>query len=119
VTDPDREAMHRLFAELRDADRRASPSFEAVLRRPRSPIASSAALSSMMVLAAVVVIAAVVVARRSHSVPAGPTLSAWQAPTDVLLSTPGIEVLRSVPSISSSILDKLNPSDNNQQPESQ
>ena len=116
MTDPDREAMRRLFTALRDADRRASPGFEAVLGRPRSPVASAAALSSFMVLAAVTVIAAVVVAKRSHSVPAGPTLSAWQAPTDVLLSTPGIEVLRSVPSISASVLDRLNSS---YKPESQ
>src|SRR5262249_46243709 len=105
--DPDREAMRRLFTELRAADRRALPGLEAVLGRPRSPVASAAALSSIMVLAAVVVIAAVIVATRSYSVPVGPTLSAWQAPTDVLLSTPGIEVLRSVPSVSSSVLDRL------------
>jgi hypothetical protein len=116
VTDPDRDAMHRLFAELRDADRRASPSFDGVLRRRRRPIVSVRAASSILVLAAAVILLSIVVAQRLHSVPAGPALSAWQAPTDVLLSTPGIEVLRSVPSVSSSILDRLNSS---YKPESQ
>ena len=110
MTDPDRDAMHRLFAELRDADRRASPSFAGVLSRRRPPIASVRAASSIVAFAAAVIVLSIVVAQRLHSVPAGPALSAWQAPTDALLSTPGIEVLRSVPSVSSSIVDRLNSS---------
>jgi hypothetical protein len=119
MSDPDRDALRRAFAELRAADRRSLPAFDTLVARPRHRIPPLVATPGAVVLAAVLVVVAVVVVRRSQVVPPAPPLSAWQAPTDVLLHTPGIEVLRSVPSISASVVDRLGTSVNNQHPESQ
>jgi hypothetical protein len=118
MTDPDRDAMHRVFAELRDVDRRSAPDFDAVLRHPRGRYAAARSLRAVAALAAVLVVAAVVVTRRPQPVPSGAPLSAWRAPTDVLLRTPGVEVLRSVPAIGSSVVDQFGTSFHDQPPES-
>lgn len=118
MNDPERDTMHRVFAELRDVDRQSAPDFDAVLRNPRGRDTAPRSLRGVAVLAAVLVVAAVLVARRPQPLPSGTPLSAWRAPTDVLLHTPGVEVLRSVPAIGSSVVDQFGTSLHDQLQES-
>ncbi len=89
------------FRAWRDEVERMAPPFRRPLRRARrprrAPIGVAAAVLAMVVIGTVWM-----VSRRDTSSP--PNLVAldatwWVAPTDFLLMTPGIDLLRSVPNI--------------------
>lgn len=97
------EDLKRLFADLREGNRRATPAFGSLLdaaadrprrRHTRGPIA--------FVMIAGAALAVVLYFR----IP--PTrqiaISAWRSPTEFLLRMPGEEILRTVPSPSASVV---------------
>lgn len=103
----DRELARRL-GELGRADEADAPDFRQLLGRARSrqtaparrPARALVALGAVLVLAAV----AAWLWRRPPAAPvrpSGPSLSEWKAPTDSLLRTPGLELLESLPRVSS------------------
>ncbi|MDQ6872408.1 MAG: hypothetical protein M3037_10420 [Gemmatimonadota bacterium] len=110
----DREIRDR-FAQLREADRERAPSFAQTYGRARGRRGSGATLRVRPLVigaAAAVLIAAVWVANvRSFSphgvTPTIATIAAWRAPTDVLLRTPGSELLGTMPALGASVLDKM------------
>jgi hypothetical protein len=68
--------------------------------------------------AAAVLIAAVWIANarsvsRSTTTPTIATIAAWRAPSDVLLRTPGSELLGAMPALGASVLDKIIPTPSN------
>jgi len=96
------EDLETRFAELRTGDRGRSPSFDAVLRRPsRRP-----SRAPLLVLAALIVAGAgVVLLPRFRRGPGdGVGIADWQSPTASLLIGPGSDLLRTVPSISESVI---------------
>ena len=110
----DSEIRHR-FAQLREADRERAPGFAQTYGRARAR-RSSGAMQRVRPLvigaAAAVVIAAVWLANaRSFSphtvTPTIAAIAAWRAPTDVLLRTPGSELLGAMPALGASVLDKM------------
>ena len=102
--------LRRAFAELRDVDRRSIPEFDTVLGRPgRRPTLRFGGRAGITVLvAALAVVVLMIVRRPSRDVPVQ-SISEWRSPTDVLLRTPGVEVLQSVPVLQSSVIDRIAP----------
>jgi hypothetical protein len=101
--DPDRE-IARLFRETRGADESSAPDFRAILTRPRarrSPLALPLRAAVALLVAAITLIGVLLLRRPSS--PAGSerpaSLSEWRASTDVLLRTPGADLLASVPAL--------------------
>jgi hypothetical protein len=129
VTQPDRDReLRAAFDELRRADERAAPAFDAVLAR-RRPIDALPAMRieslrpwSLMAAAAVVFVSIGLIALRfAHPVPRFPrdtdrltvpsevvALSAWRPATDVLLETSARTLLTETPQLHASVLD-VNP----------
>ena len=110
----DDNELRRRFTELRDADRDRTPGFartygDARARRSRRAMRGMRPL--VLAAAAVVVIAAISLAYgRSVTPPTTtPPIATWRAPTDVLLQTPGSELLGEMPALSKSILDEMIP----------
>jgi len=108
----DESEVRRRFGELRDADRERAPTFvqnyaRARARRTRRPTLRVQPLA--IGAAAVVMIAAGWLAHTRPLSPAAvtPTIGHWQAPTDVLLRTPGSELLRTIPELGASVLDAM------------
>lgn len=106
--------LRRRFTQLREADRERTPTFAQTHQRAR---ARSASRVSMFVrplaigAVATVLFATVWIARGrpfSHSERA-PEIATWRAPTDVLLDTPGSELLGVMPALGASVLDKMIP----------
>ena len=106
------ERLRTAFAELRAADERDAPSFEALVagRPPRRAQARS--YRPPLVIAAGLLIVAGV-AYRSITARSGRltvpnevvALSAWRASTDVLLDTPGKSLFTEVPRLGASLVD--------------
>ena len=111
----DESEIRQRFAQLREADRERAPSFAQTYARARTRRSLGATLRVRPLVigaAAAVVIAAVWLANArsfsTHSTP--PTvaaIAAWRAPTDVLLRTPGSELLGTMPALGASVLDKM------------
>ena len=125
--DRDDTELRELFARLRSADRTELPRYRAVLdqalARRRFPASRQRSLTVRAAAAAVVVVAAGVIAyqRLPHEVPGqsaptGSSLASWKSPTAVLLHTPGRELLREVPDLDSSILDRITPTTKSEAP---
>ena len=111
----DESELRRRFAQLREADRERAPSFArtyAHTRTRRSWRARLRVRPLMIGAAAAVAIAAVWLAYgRSFSASAvTPAIATWRAPTDVLLQTPGSELLGAMPALGASVLDTMIPS---------
>ena len=114
MTTMDEKELRKHFQRLRDADRETAPGFAqtyARARAPRSMRATARPRTLAIVAAAAVLIVAVWMERvgsfaRSETVPA---IATWRAPTDVLLDTPGSELLAAMPALGSSVLDKMFP----------
>jgi len=105
----DSEIRHR-FAQLRESDRERAPSFAQTYGRARRRFGAMPRVPPLAIaMAATVFIAAVWLANtRSVSRPTPtPTIATWRAPTDVLLRTPGSELLGTMPALGSSVLDKM------------
>lgn len=110
--------IRELFAEARDADRKRAPGFAAIYTRLRSADSHSptARLRPMILGAAAAGLIAVAWLARDRSVSPSlmtPTIASWQAPTDVLLHTPGSELFGAMPPLGASVLDALLPTSAN------
>ena len=111
----DENEIRQRFAQLREADRERAPSFAQIYGRGRARqrLGAMPRLRPFVLGAAAgVVIAMVWVAKaRSFShytaTPTIATIAAWRAPTDVLLRTPGSELLGTMPALGASVLDKM------------
>jgi len=103
----DESEIRDRFAQLRAVDR------ERARTRSRQRRRAMPRVRPLVIgVAAAVVIAAVWIANARPFSPrtATPTISAiaaWRAPTDVLLRTPGSELLGTVPVLGESVLDKM------------
>lgn len=88
------DQLRNAFAELRRAEAARVRAYvaPALSRRPSRLRAGSTLAFAALLL---IVLAVVMVPRR----PPQPTISAWRAPTDFLLQTPGRELLNSVPDL--------------------
>jgi hypothetical protein len=128
MTTMDDNELRRLFTELRDADRASPPDFAETYDRARTDPTSRRqqtpgrdgrsarrhrlrTRSLVIGAAAAVVVAALWLGRARLFSPAEvtPEFASWRAPTDVLLDTPGSELLGTMPALSESILDKMIP----------
>jgi len=108
----DDNELRRRFTEMREVDRNRAPVFA-------HTFGSARALRSLrktprlrpLVIAAAVVIAALSLAYGRSITPSttAPAIATWRAPTDVLLQTPGSELLSAMPELSKSILDEMIP----------
>jgi len=111
----DENEIRQRFAQLRDADRERAPSFAQTYARARMRRSVGATLRVRpLVIGAVAaaVVAAVWLGNArsfsSHTVtPTIAAIAAWRAPTDILLRTPGSEVLGTMPALGASVLDKM------------
>jgi hypothetical protein len=111
----DESEIRQRFAQLREVDREQASSFAQIYGRARARRSVAATLRVRPIVigvAAAVVIAAVWLGNaRSFSphtvTPTIAAIAAWRAPTDVLLRTPGSELLGTMPALSASVLDKM------------
>ena len=114
----DETEIRRRFAELREADRVRAPGFAQIYGRARSRgswVATHHVRPYVIGAAAAIAIIAFSLAHSrslSHSA-ATPAIATWRAPTDVLLRTPGSELLGTMPALSKSVLDKMIPTPSN------
>ena len=107
----DNEIRHR-FAQLRESERVRAPSFAETYVRSRSRQGRHAAQRVRPLVigaAAAVVIAAIWLGNARSFSPSSPTttIATWRAPTDILLRTPGSELLGTMPALNKSVLDKM------------
>jgi hypothetical protein len=113
----DREIRSR-FAQLRQADQESAPSFAEAYGRVRARRSRHATLRLRplaIAAGAVITIAAISLAYSrslSHSA-ATSSIATWRAPTDVLLRTPGSELLSAMPALGASVLDTMIPKPSN------
>lgn len=110
----DDSELRRRFAQLRESDRERAPTFSRTYGRRGARRTSPVLLRNRALVigaAAAVVIVAVWMARTSSFSPSETTaaIATWRAPTDVLLDTPGSELLGAMPALSASVLDKMIP----------
>lgn len=96
--------LKRLFAELRSHDRHRTPSFDAALAaRPTVRHVPLRLAAAFAVLVAVGTVTALLVhGRATRFQPVA--LASWQSPTAFLLTTPGAELLDTVPSVTASVI---------------
>ncbi len=94
------------FAALRREEEALAPEFAfpvaAVPQRRRRSVGKRLAFAaSLVTLSVVVVLVLRFASQKAHLGPGRPvaSLTAWKAPTDFLLETPGRELLRTVPAI--------------------
>jgi hypothetical protein len=112
---PDDSEIRQRFAQMREADREGAPGFAQIYGRARSRQSRRSiqrVRPLVIAAAAAVVIATVWIAKArsfsTHTVtPTIATIAAWRAPTDVLLRTPGSELLGMMPALGASVLDKM------------
>ena len=102
------------FARLREADRERAPSFAQTYGRARARKSWRATLRvrPLVVGAATAVAIATIWLSQARSFSrsaATPAIATWRAPTDVLLQTPGSELLSAMPALGTSILDEMIP----------
>jgi hypothetical protein len=110
----DDSEIRQRFAQLREADQENAPSFAQTYGRARTRPGLRATLRVQPLVigaAAAVAIAAVALsyARSSSPSAATPEIATWRAPTDVLLQTPGSELLGEMPALGASVLDTMIP----------
>jgi hypothetical protein len=110
----DDNELRRRFTELRKADSDRAPGFAQTYVRAhtmRSQRATRRFRPLLITAAAIVVIAALSLAygRSTTTSTTTPAIATWRAPTDVLLQTPGSELLGVMPALSKSILDEMIP----------
>jgi hypothetical protein len=110
----DESELRRRFTQLREADRERAPSFAQTYGRARARRSWRATLRVRPLVigaAAAVAIATVWLAHARSFSPSAvtPTIATWRAPTDVLLRTPGSELLGAMPALGASVLDTMIP----------
>jgi hypothetical protein len=110
----DDSELRRRFAQLREVDRENAPTFAQTYGRTRARPISRVPMRVrplMIGAAAAVIVVAVWIGRERlfSPVPATPAIATWRAPTDVLLDTPGSELLGAMPALGASVLDNMIP----------
>jgi hypothetical protein len=110
----DDNELRRQFTELREADRDRTPAFGPIYGRARARTRlrrTPGVRPLVLAAAAVVVIVALSLAYGRSTTPSTttPAIATWRAPTDILLQTPGSELLGEMPALSKSILDEMIP----------
>lgn len=116
----DESELRRRFTQLRAADQERAPGFAHIYGRARARARARARQSWRVTLrvrplviaaAAAVAIAAIGLTYSRSVAPSAvaPEIVTWRAPTDVLLRTPGSELLTWMPALSASVLDKMIP----------
>ncbi|MDQ6690345.1 MAG: hypothetical protein M3Z18_07530 [Gemmatimonadota bacterium] len=108
----DENAIRQRFTQLRKVDRERAPSFAQTYARAGSGRSGRATLRVRPLVigaAAAIVIAAIWLAntRSFSSATDTAAIATWRAPTDVLLRTPGSELLGTMPALGASVLDKM------------
>jgi hypothetical protein len=109
--DRDYEALRAALAELRAADERSAPAFEAILtsvpsRSRRRLRVGRLAIAAGLVLGVVGLYGMLSARRPRLTVPSEVVaLSAWRPATDVLLATPGRSLLTQTPQLGASLID--------------
>ncbi|HEY6842820.1 MAG TPA: hypothetical protein VI391_01530 [Thermoanaerobaculia bacterium] len=86
-------SLRNAFAELRRVEAAKIPPFRAA-GQARLPVLHRYAFAAIVLL---IVIGVALLPHRSA--PPQPSITAWRAPTDFLLQTPGRELLNSVPDL--------------------
>jgi hypothetical protein len=114
----DDSEIRQRFARLREADQESAPSFAQTYGRARAgrSLRTTRRVRPLVIAtAAAVAIAAVALsyARSSSSSAVTPEITSWRAPTDVLLRTPGSELLGEMPALGASVLDTMIPKPSN------
>jgi hypothetical protein len=110
----DDSELRRRFAQLRETDRENAPSFAQTYRHKRVRRISRVPMGIrplMIGAAAAVIVVAVWIGRERLFSPAlaTPAIATWRAPTDILLDTPGSELLSAMPALGASVLDNMIP----------
>lgn len=124
----DENELRRRFAELRDVDREGARNFAQIYSRARANPTSrlnenpdqgirparhpQLRVRPVAIAAAAAVVVVVVWTGRTRLLPRSevtPPIATWRAPTDVLLDTPGSELLGTMPALGESVLDKMIP----------
>jgi hypothetical protein len=110
----DERELRRGFEQLREADRDRVPAFAQISERSRTQrrLRVPRRLRPLVIgAAAAVAILSFLQARGRSFTPAAatPAITTWRAPTDVFLTTPGIELLGSMPTLGASVLDTMIP----------
>lgn len=90
------DRLRDAFAQLRRSDTAAAPRFEQLWRSRMVPPHRRPVGVAFAILLLIAIVTAAVLHRPRQPRPA---ISAWRAPTDFLLKTPGQELLRSVPDL--------------------
>jgi len=106
------------FAEVRETDRVGAPSFAQIYGRARARRSSRATPRVRPLLIDALVAAVIGAVMVWHSQSSSPstvteTIATWRAPTDILLRTPGSELLGTMPALHKSLLDKMIPTPSN------
>jgi len=89
-------SLRNAFGELRRAEAAHVPPFHT---SPSGEVAAKRRVRGYAFAALVLLIAISVAIIPHHTKPPQPSLSAWRAPTDFLLQTPGRELVESVPDL--------------------
>ena len=109
--DSERE-IARLFEAQREADEALAPPFADIVHRPSHRARSVRSFRPIAAAAGVLVVAALVLLLHSATTPRPPVpatesdavaLGTWKAPSDVLLQTPGSDLLNRTPSLASPV----------------
>ena len=114
----DENEIRRRFEQLRENDRVRAPSFAQIYGRTRARSSSRATprVRPLLIDALVAVVIGAILLwheQSSSPSPATETIATWRAPTDVLLKTPGSELLGTMPALHKSVLDKMIPTPSN------
>ena len=100
------------FDALRRVEAAAAPDFDAVIAKPAARHRRIVLPATVAAAAAVMLVAGLrfAASRSSDSItvsPSEPSLLAWRSPTASLLQTPGRELLQTVPTLKSSLLQDV------------
>ena len=114
----DENEIRQRFTRLRDSDRVGAPSFAQIYGHTGARRSSRATprVRPLLIDALVAVVAGAVFVWHSQSSSpstARETIATWRAPTDILLRTPGSELLGTMPALGASVLDKMIPTPSN------
>ena len=111
----DESELRRRFAQLRESDQKTAPNFAHGAGRARARRRATPRVRTLVIGAAAAVAMLAVWLSRAQSVSSEPTptIANWRAPTDILLRTPGRDLLGAMPALGASVLDTIIPTHSN------